>query len=73
MAAVCDAEFLRLLRKDIDYFTAAMQRFEELIPRVSAPIQDQWRLHAQSRYNVALELEVLLEKTLQCLGEAMAR
>ncbi len=65
MSSVNDAEFLRLLKKDIDYFAAAIERFEDLIPRVSAPIQDQWRLQAQSRRDFAVELEILLEKAEQ--------
>ena len=62
MSAIGDAEFLRLLKKDVDYFTNAVERFEDLIPRVCATIQDQWRLQAQSRRNFTLELEILLEK-----------
>jgi hypothetical protein len=62
MSAESDKEFLRLLKKDIDYFERAVERFEDLIPRASAPIQDQWRLQAQCRKNFALELEILLEK-----------
>jgi hypothetical protein len=65
MSAIGDAEFLRLLKNDIDYFGRAVERFEDLIPRVSAPLQDQWRLQAQARRNFALELEVLLEKAQQ--------
>jgi len=45
--SAADPEFLRLLKKDIDYFERAVERFEELVPRVSAPIQDQWRLRPQ--------------------------
>jgi len=70
MSAVGDAEFLRLLQKDIEYFERALERFENLIPRVSAPLQDQWRLQAQSRRNFAMELEVLLEKAQQLTGGA---
>ena len=68
MAAVSDGEFLRLLKKDIDYYERAVQRFEDLIPRVCAPVQDQWRLQAQSRRNFALELEILLEKAQECIS-----
>ena len=68
MSAIGDAEFLRLLKKDVDYFTNAVERFEELIPRVCATIQDQWRLQAQSRRNYALELEILLEKAEECVS-----
>lgn len=46
MSAVSDGEFLRLLEKDIEYFERAVTRFEDLIPRVCAPVQDQWRLQA---------------------------
>jgi hypothetical protein len=60
--SAADTEFLRLLEKDIDYFERAIERFEELIPRVSAPIQDQWRLQATVRRNFAMELEILLDK-----------
>jgi hypothetical protein len=72
MSAVSDGEFLRLLKKDIDYFERAIERFEDLIPRVCAPVQDQWRLQAQSRRNFALELEILLEKAEHCVHEAVA-
>jgi hypothetical protein len=68
MAAVSDGEFLRLLKKDIDYYERAVKRFEDLIPRVCAPVQDQWRLQAQSRRNFALELEILLEKAQECVN-----
>ena len=60
--SAADTEFLRLLKKDIEYFERAIGRFEELIPRVSAPIQDQWRLQATVRRNFAMELEILLDK-----------
>jgi len=60
--STADAEFLRLLRKDINYFERAVERFEDLIPHVSAPVQDQWRLQARVRRNFAIELEILLEK-----------
>jgi hypothetical protein len=65
MSAIAEAEFLRLLRKDIDYFERTMESFEELIPYLSAPVQDQWRLQAQSRRNHTLELMILLEKAEQ--------
>jgi hypothetical protein len=67
MSAAGDAEFFRMLKKDIDYFTRAIQRFEDLIPAVCAPVQDQWRLQAQARKNFALELEILLDKAQHCL------
>lgn len=67
MSSVGDGEFLRLLKKDIEYYQRAIHRFEELIPRVCAPVQDQWRLQAQSRRNFALELEILLEKAEECV------
>ena len=73
MADTGDTEFLQLLKKDIDYYETAVERFEELIPHVSAPIQDQWRLQAQCRRNFAIELEILLEKVMQCTGEPVAR
>jgi hypothetical protein len=72
MSAVSDGEFLRLLKKDIDYYASAVQRFEDLIPRVCAPVQDQWRLQAQSRRNFALELEILLEKAQECASGSVA-
>ena len=65
MSSIADAEFLRLLKNDIDYFERTVERFEELIPHMSAPVQDQWRLQAQSRRNFALELVILLEKAEQ--------
>ncbi|MGA8438921.1 MAG: hypothetical protein WB762_30185 [Candidatus Sulfotelmatobacter sp.] len=67
MSAVSDAEFVRLLRKDVDYFTQAMERFEDLIPNVCAPVQDQWRLQAQRRKDFARELEILLDKAEGCI------
>lgn len=73
MPAVGDAEFLRLLKKDIDYFTRAVNRFEDLIPRVCAPVQDQWRLQAQTRRNFAMELEILLEKAERCVTASVGR
>lgn len=66
-----DAEFVRLLRKDVDYFTTALERFENLIPNVCASVQDQWRLQAQSRKYFALELEILLKKAEQCLKSSL--
>lgn len=68
MSATGDAEFLRLLKKDVDYFTGAVERFEDLIPRVCASLQDQWRLQAQTRRNFAIELEILLEKAEECVS-----
>jgi hypothetical protein len=65
MSAFADAEFLRLLKKDIEYFERTAEEFEELVPHVSAPVQDQWRLQAQSRRNFALELVILMEKAEQ--------
>jgi hypothetical protein len=62
-----DAEFVRLLKKDVDYFTRALERFENLIPSVCAPVQDQWRLQAQSRKDFTLELKILLGKAEQCV------
>jgi hypothetical protein len=66
MSVAGDEEFFRLLKKDIDYFRRAVERFEDLIPRVCAPVQDQWRLQAQARKNFALDLEILLDKAEQC-------
>jgi len=71
MSAIGDAEFLRLLKSDIDYFGRAVSRFEDLIPRVCASVQDQWRLQAQSRRNFTLELEILLEKAEQCVSASV--
>ena len=71
MSAVSDGEFLRLLKKDIEYFERAVERFEDLIPRVCAPVQDQWRLQAQSRRNFALELEILLDKAEHCVNDTV--
>lgn len=73
MSVIGDAEFLRLLKSDIDYFTRAVNRFEDLIPRVCAPVQDQWRLQAQSRRNFAMELEILLEKAEHCVTASMGK
>ena len=66
-----DVEFLRLLKNDIDYFTRAVERFESLVPRVCAPVQDQWRLQAQSRRNFAMELEILLDKAEHCVTASL--
>jgi hypothetical protein len=71
MSALGDAEFLRLLKEDIDYFTGAVQRFEDLIPRVCSSVQDQWRLQAQTRRNFAVELEILLDKAEHCVGASL--
>jgi hypothetical protein len=70
-SAIGDAEFLRLLKKDIEYYKSAVERFEDLIPHVSAPIQDQWRLQAQVRRNFALELEILYTKAQAYAGLTM--
>jgi hypothetical protein len=72
MSATIDGEFLLLLKKDIDYFERAIERFEDLIPRVCAPVQDQWRLQAQTRRNFALELEILLDKAEECVNASAA-
>ena len=71
MSAVGDKEFLRLLKKDIEYFERAVERFEDVIPRVCAPVQDQWRLQAQTRRNFALELEILLDKAEHCVNDTV--
>jgi hypothetical protein len=71
MSAVGDKEFLRLLKKDIEYYERAVERFEDVIPRVCAPVQDQWRLQAQTRRNFALELEILLDKAEHCLNDTV--
>jgi hypothetical protein len=71
MSTAGDAEFFKMLKKDIDYFTRAIQRFEDLIPAVCAPVQDQWRLQAQARKNFALELEILLDKAERCLDPSL--
>lgn len=70
MSAFADAEFLRLLKKDIEYFERTAEEFEELVPHVSAPVQDQWRLQARSRRNFALELVILMEKAEQFSSES---
>jgi hypothetical protein len=72
MSASTDAEFLRLLKKDLDYFKRAIERFEDLIPRVCAPVQDQWRVQAQTRKDFALELTILLDKAEQCVGASLS-
>jgi hypothetical protein len=71
MSVAGDEEFFRLLKKDIDYFTRALERFEDLMPRVCAPVQDQWRLQAQARKNFALDLEILLDKAEQCADPSL--
>jgi hypothetical protein len=71
MSATTDTEFLRLLKKDVDYFRRAVERFENLVPNVCAPVQDQWRLQAQARKNFSLDLEILLDKTEQCVALAL--
>lgn len=71
MSSMTDAEFLRLVKKDLDYFTRAIERFENLIPSVCAPVQDQWRLQAQARKNFALDLEILLDKAEQCVDPSL--
>jgi hypothetical protein len=70
--STADTEFLRLLKKDVDYFERGVERFEELVPSVSAPIQDQWRLQATVRRNFAMELEILLDKAEECASESAA-
>jgi hypothetical protein len=72
MSAIGDAEFLRLLKKDIDYFGRAVERFEDLIPRVCSSVQDQWRLQAQVRRDFALELEILLDKAEECVAASVS-
>jgi hypothetical protein len=67
MSTISDAEFVRLLKKDVDYFTRALEHFENLIPSVCAPVQDQWRLQAQARKDFALELEILLDRAERCI------
>lgn len=71
MTAGSDAEFVRLLKKDVDYYTQALERFENLIPDVCAPVQDQWRLQAQARKDFTLELEILLDKAERCVGASL--
>jgi hypothetical protein len=67
MSAIGDQEFLRLLKQDIDYFSRAVERFEDLIPSVCSSVQDQWRLQAQTRRNFAVQLEILLDKAEACV------
>ena len=71
MSALGDKEFLRLLKEDIEYYERAVERFEDLIPRVSSTLQDQWRLQAQSRRNFTLELEILLDKAERCVTASL--
>lgn len=71
MPAASDKEFFKLLKIDIDYFTRAIERFEDLIPRVCAPVQDQWRLQAQARKNFALDLRILLDKAERCADPSL--
>ena len=70
--STADTEFLRLLKNDVDYFERAIERFEELVPRVSAPIQDQWRLQATVRRSFGMELEILLDKAEECASALAA-
>ncbi len=72
MSAIGDKEFLRLLHNDVDYFTQAVDRFEELVPSVCASLQDQWRLQAQSRRNFTFELEILMKKAEDCVNASPA-
>ena len=69
MSATGDAEFFQMLKKDIDYLKNGIERFEDLIPHTSAPVQDQWRLQAQARRNFTMELEILLEKAGHLFGK----
>ena len=62
MSTASDAKFCQLLKTDIEYLKNRADRFEDLLPFTSAAVQDQWRLQAQARRNLALELEILLEK-----------
>lgn len=71
MSPAAETEFLRLLKKDINCFERIVEAFEELIPYLSAPIQDQWRLQAQSRRNFAMELMILLDKAEQFSGSSL--
>lgn len=72
MSAISDKEFLRLLQMDVDYFAQAVNRFEELVPRVCASLQDQWRLQAQSRRNFTFELQILMQKAEECVKTSLA-
>jgi hypothetical protein len=67
MSAITDAEFLRLLKKDVDYFRRAVENFESLVPDACSTLQDQWRLQAQARKNFTLDLEILIEKAERCV------
>jgi hypothetical protein len=71
MCAMGDAEFLRILKKDIAYYEGAIERFEDVIPYVSSAIQDQWRLQAQVRRNFAMELEILYLKAEACVDATL--
>jgi hypothetical protein len=71
MPGASDKEFFKLLKIDIDYFTRAIERFEDLIPRVCAPVQDQWRLQAQARKTFALDLRILLDKAERCADPSL--
>jgi hypothetical protein len=73
MSALADTEFLRMLKKDIDYFEQTVELFEDLIPQLSASVQDQWRLQAQSRRNFTLELMILLEKAEHSANQAVTK
>jgi len=73
MSTIRDQEFLRLLKKDIDYFERTVECFEDMIPRLSAPLQDQWRLQAQTRRNFVMDLEILLDKTKATIGASLGR
>jgi len=71
MSAITDAEFLRLLKKDVDYFRRAVENFESLVPDACSTLQDQWRLQAQARKNFTLDLEILIEKAERCVETAV--
>jgi hypothetical protein len=71
MPLTTDAEFLRLLKKDLDYFTRAVERFENLVPHACHSLQDQWRLQAQARKDFTLDLQILLEKAERCVELAL--
>lgn len=73
MTAPSDQEFLRLLKQDIEYFKRAVERFENLIPHVSASVQDQWRLQAQARRDFEMNLELLLIKAEAAVGTIVNR
>lgn len=57
---------------DLDYFAQAVERFEDLVPRVCSSLQDQWRLQAQSRRNFTFELEILMQKAEECVNGSLA-